>query len=281
MTVVLALLGSVIFGASDFIAGVASRRISPLRVGAVAQSTALVLAVPIALVAGWEHVSRADVGWSLASGVAVAVGLGLFYTGMARGMISLVVPVTAVVAAAIPVVYAFVTGERPGAIALAGIVLALLAIAVVSAMPGIDPAASVTADILGLSLAAGGCFGTFVVLIDHVSDDAGLWPIVFSRTTSALGLVALALVFTGRRPDGIERALPACLAVGTLEAAGIVALLLALQRGPLAVASVLLALYPVGSVLLAMVFLRERLTRHQLAGVVLAFCSVILISVQT
>ena len=281
MTVVLALLGSVIFGGSDFIAGVASRRISPLRVGAIAQLTALVLAVPIALVADWDRVTWSDVSWSLASGVMVAAGLGLFYTGMARGMISLVVPVTAVVAAGIPVAYAFASGERLGTVTIVGIVLALLAIAVVSAMPGIDQEASVSPQILGLSLAAGGCFGAFLVLVDQTSDDAGLWPIVFSRCTSALGLVLLALAFTGRARDGIGKAVPACLAVGALEAVGIVALLLALQRGPLAVASTLLALYPVGSVLLAMTFLRERLTRHQLAGVALAFCSVILISVQT
>src|SRR5262249_35856192 len=127
VTVLLALLGSVIFGGSDFIAGVTSRRGSPLRVGAVVQSAALVSAVPMALVASWEHVTRADVAWSLSSGVAVAVGLGLFYTGMARGLISLVVPVTAVVAAGIPVVYALVSGEHPGGMTFLGIVLAIAA----------------------------------------------------------------------------------------------------------------------------------------------------------
>jgi len=280
VTVVLALVGSLVFGASDFVGGVMSRRIAPLRVAALGQSTALVLAVPIALLAGWERVTWADAGWSLASGVAVAIGLGLFYTGMSRGMISLVVPVTAVIAASIPVAYAVATGERPGVVAFAGIALALVAIAVVSAMPRIDPMASVSREIAVITVAAGACFGAFIVLVDQVNEDAGLWPIVFSRSTSAFGLVALALAFTGWKPDGIGRAAPACVAIGALEAAGIVVLLLALQRGPLAVASVLLSLYPVGSVLLAMVFLHERLTRHQLAGVVLALCSVVLISAQ-
>jgi len=280
VTVVLALLGSLVFGASDFVGGVMSRRIAPLRVAALAQSTALVLAVPIALLAGWERVTWADAGWSLASGVAVAIGLGLFYTGMSRGMISLVVPVTAVIAASIPVVYAVASGERPGVVTFAGIALALVAIAVVSAMPRIHSMASVSREIAVITVAAGACFGAFIVLVDQVNEDAGLWPIVLSRSTSAFGLVALALAFTGWKPEGIGRATPACLAIGALEAVGIVALLAALQRGPLAVASVLLSLYPVGSVLLAMVFLHERLTRHQLAGVVLALCSVVLISAQ-
>jgi drug/metabolite transporter (DMT)-like permease len=280
VTVVLALVGSVVFGVSDFLGGVVSRQVSPWRVAAIGQLTALVLAVPTALLASWDRVTWADVAWSLGSGVAVAVGLGLFYSAMARGGVSLVVPLTAVVSATIPVAYALARGERPGRVTFAGIVLALVAIAVVSALPGAGTPALRSSSSLVSSLAAGICFGGFIVLVSHTSDHAGLWPIVFSRLTSASGLVVLALVFTGARPDGLLRAAPTCVAIGVLESGGIVALLLALQRGPLAVASALLALYPVGTVLLAMAFLRERLTRHQLLGVGLALCSVALISTQ-
>lgn len=279
MTVLLALAGSLVFGGSDFIGALASRREAPLRVAALAQLTALVAAVPTALLASWDRVTAIDAGWSLGSGVAVALGLGLFYSAMAHGLISLVVPVTAVVGAVSPVAYALARGERPGAVTFAGILLALAAIAVVSALPG--AATAFSAPVVLQSVAAGLCFGAFIVLVSRASEDAGMWPILFSRTTSSLGLVVLALAFTGRRREGLGRVLPACVAVGTLEGAGIVALLLALQRGPLAVASVLLSLYPVGTVLLAMFVLHERLTRHQLAGVGLALCSVILISVQS
>jgi drug/metabolite transporter (DMT)-like permease len=280
VTVVLALVGAAVFGVSDFLGGVASRRVSPWRVAAIGQATALVLAVPTALLASWERVARGDVAWSLGSGVTVAIGLGLFYSAMARGAVSLVVPLTAVVSATIPVVYALVRGERPGAVTFGGIVLALVAIAVVSAFPGAGAPGLGPTSSLVFSLTAGLCFGAFIVLVSHASDHAGLWPIVFSRVTSASGLVVLAFAFTGSRPDGLLDAAPVCVAVGVLEAAGIVALLLALQRGPLAVASALLALYPVGTVLLAMAFLRERLTRHQLMGVAMALCSVALISTQ-
>jgi drug/metabolite transporter (DMT)-like permease len=278
VTVVLALVGSFVFGVSDFLGGVVSRQISPWRVAAVGQLTALVLAVPTALLASWDRITGADIAWSLGSGVTVAAGLGLFYSAMARGVVSLVVPLTAVVSATIPVAYALGRGEWPGTVTFAGIVLALVSIAVVSALPGAG--ANAPASSLVLSLAAGICFGGFIVLVSQTSDEAGLWPIVFSRLTSASGLVLLALLFTGVRSDGLLRNAPACIAIGVLEGGGIVALLLALQRGPLAIASALLALYPVGTVLLAMTFLRERLSRHQLLGVILALCSVALISTQ-
>jgi drug/metabolite transporter (DMT)-like permease len=279
LTVLLALAGSALFGGSDFLGGVVSRRASPLRVAALGQLTALVLAVPTALLADWERVTAGDAVWSLASGAAVAVGLGFFYSAMAQGLISLVVPLTAVISASIPVIYAIASGERPSALTFAGIGLALLAIAIVSTTPGIRAALSLRVALW--SLASGGCFGAFVVLVSQASDDAGLWPVFFTRITSAGGLVILAGAFTGRRLAGTGPILPACLAIGTLEAVGIAAFVLALQHGPLAVASVVSSLYPVGSVLLAMVFLHERLTRHQLAGVALALCAVLLISVET
>ena len=278
MTVVLALAASLVFGGSDFIGGMASRRGSPLQVAAVAQTTAFVVAVPTALVASWDRVTWIDAGWSLGSGVAVALGLGLFYSAMARGMISVVVPVTAVVGAVSPVAYALARGERPGALTFVGIVLALIAIAVVSALPG--GAVVVAPSVIAHSIIAGLCFGAFIVLVSRASDDAGMWPILFSRTGSAAGLILLALALTRNGLPEIRGVLRAGVAVGALESVGIVALLLALQRGPLAVASVLLSLYPVGSVLLAVFVLHERLTRHQLAGVALALLSVILISTQ-
>jgi drug/metabolite transporter (DMT)-like permease len=279
LTILLALTGSVVFGGSDFIGALASRRGSPLQVAATAQVTALVFAVPTALLASSGQVTAADAAWSLASGVAVALGLGLFYSAMARGLISLVVPITAVVGAVAPVAWGLASGERPEGATLTGIVLAVVAIAVVSAMP--RAGVPVGPSVVVASIAAGLCFGAFLVLVSRASEDAGMWPILFSRMTSSSGLVVLALAFARPPGDGLRATLPASIVVGVLESAGIIALLLALQRGPLSVSSVLLSLYPVVSVLLAMAVLRERLTRHQLIGVALAFCSVILISVQS
>lgn len=278
VTVLLALVASVVFGCADFVGGAVSRRASPLRVAALGQLVALGFAVPAALLVSWERVSVADAAWSLATGVAAACGLGFFYSAMARGLISLVVPLTAVLSATLPVAYGFARGERPGTTALVGIVLALVAIAIVSATPGAGQ--TLSAAPIVFSLAAGILFGLFIVLLSQVSDRAGLWPIALSRSSSSLVLSGLALALTGRQPRGIRQLLPAGIAIGTLEAGGIVALFLALQHGPISIASVLLSLYPVTTVLLATVVLGERMSRPQLAGLALALISVILISAQ-
>ena len=242
------------------------------------QLVALGVAVPAALLVSWERVTLADAAWSLATGVTAGCGLGLFYSAMARGLISLVVPLTAVISATLPVAYGLVRGERPGTPALVGIVLALVAVAIVSATPGAGQTLSATPIVF--SLVSGTLFGLFIILLSQVSDQAGLWPIALSRSSTCLVLGGLALAVTGRQPAGIRRLLPAAIAIGTLEAGGFIALFLALQRGPISIASVLLSLYPVTTVLLATIVLGERMSRMQTAGIALALSSVILISVQ-
>jgi drug/metabolite transporter (DMT)-like permease len=275
--VVLALVASVVFGCADFVGGAASRRASPLRVAALGQVVALAFAIPAALLVSWQRVTVADALWSLATGVAAGCGLGFFYSAMARGLISLVVPLTAVVGATLPVVYGLARSEHPGGPSLVGIVLALVAVAIVSATPRVGHPFSATPVLF--SLMAGTLFGLFLILLSQVTTHAGLWPIALSRSTSSLALAVLATATTGR-PREIRPLLPAGIAIGTFEAAGIIGLFLAVQRGPISIASVLLSLYPVTTVLLATVVLRERMTRTQLAGVTLALGSVILIASQ-
>jgi drug/metabolite transporter (DMT)-like permease len=275
VAILYALTSALIYGCSDFIGGATSRTAPPVWVAAFGQTVSVVLVVPIALIASSERVTGTDVGWSLTGGLAGAVGLGLFYTAMGRGMITLVVPVTAVVGASLPVVYALVRGERPGTSTLAGIGLALVAIAIVSILPGEGKPVSV--GIAATSLAAGVLFGAFIISLSRTSDDAGMWPAALARLGCAAGLLAFAPLVAGPLA-GMRRAVPVCLVIGVCEAAGMVTFLLALQRGPVSVVSVLFALYPVTTVLLAVGLLGERPSRFQLAGVALALGAVVLIS---
>ena len=274
MTALLAVVSALLIGGADFVGGITSRRASAACVAVLAQLAGLVLAIPVAVVVDWERVTAADISWSLASGFAVGVGLVLFYTAMARGMISLVAPVTAVTGAVVPVVYALGGGERPGTTALAGIVLAVLAIALVSVAPGGGVGGAGT---LALAVAAGLLFGLFYVFLSRVDEDAGLWPVAISRIGSAVVLVGMALAVT--RGIRLERRLaPRIALIGALEVAAATALLVALQRGPVSVASVLASLYPVTTTFLAALVLRERLRGLQLVGVALALVAVALIS---
>jgi drug/metabolite transporter (DMT)-like permease len=261
-------------GGADFLGGMASRRSPATRVAATAQVVGLFIAIPAALLVDWDEVGAGDVAWSLASGVFVGVGLALFYGAMARGLISLVVPITAVTGAAVPVVFALIRGERPGTAALIGIVVALVAIALVSLAPG---QASGSATAIPLAIAAGIPIGLFVVCFSLAGEGAGLWPVALSRIGSAVCLIGLALALT--RGLKLERVAfkPVC-GIAALEVCAGIALLAALHRGPVSVASVLAALYPIPTTILAATRLNERLGRIQLAAVILALGAVVLVS---
>ena len=191
MTALLALISAVFIGGADFVGGVTSRTANGIRVGAYVALVGLPMALAVSLVGDYERVSRADVGWSVAAGISVALGIGCFYIAMARGLISVVAPVAAVVGAVIPVVYALARGERPGPIALVGLVIAFFAVAVVSLAPSEQhpDAAIVDGVVLGLSLTSGVLFGLFYVAFSRVSDDAGLWPVTIERAAASVVLV--------------------------------------------------------------------------------------------
>ena len=278
MTALLALSSALLVGASDFLGGVASRRASALRVAALAQLVSLLFSIPAAAVASWDRITGGDILWSVASGIVAASGLVLFYTAMGRGLLSVVAPTAAVTGASVPVVYAFARGERPGAAAISGIVRALPAIAIGSIAPG-SPGAAMGGlrALVALSVGAGVLFGLFFVFLSRTSADAGLWPVTLSRVASATPLVVAALVVGGGPP--VRSLARFVIPTGALEMLATVTLLLALQRGPIAVAVVLASLYPVPTVVLAAGVLRERLSRLQLSGVVLALIAAVLVSI--
>jgi drug/metabolite transporter (DMT)-like permease len=278
VTAVLAIASALLVGGADFIGGFLSRTVSPVRVAAVAQAIGLLLAVPAALLVDADRVTGADAAWSATSGIAVGLGLVLFYTAMTRAMISLVAPVAAVTGAVVPVVYALASGERPGAGAVVGIVLAVAAIALVSLAPDASQApVGAGLGALPLAFAAGLLFGLFYVCLARVHEDAGMWPVAISRVASTAVVVALALAVT--RGIAVARGMaPRIALIGVLEVGAAVTVLLALQRGPVSVASVLASLYPVTTTFLAALVLHERLRGLQLAGVGLALVAVVLVS---
>ena len=280
MTALLALASAVLIGGADFVGGVASRIANGIRVAAFAQVVGLAFALPLSIAYGADRLGGADVTWSLLSGVAVACGFGCFYTAMGRGLISVVAPVAAVTGAVIPVVYALARGERPGSTALIGLVIALVAVVVVSVAPAEQhaDAGAVDRTVIALSLSSGLFFGLFYIAFSRVSEDAGLWPVTLERSAAAAVLILLALALTEGPIEGVRRLLPYVLTIGALEVAATVPLLLALQRGPVAIASVVASLYPVTTVLLAGFILRERLSRLQYVGVVCALIAVALVS---
>jgi drug/metabolite transporter (DMT)-like permease len=191
---------------------------------------------------------------------------------------SVVAPVTAVTAAAVPVLVGLAGGDRIDLWAALGILLALAAVVLVSAEGGLSALRTARPASVPPALLAGSMFGLFFVLLDRTSDDTGLTPLVTARLASVALAVGIALV--GRRSMRASRpALPLVVASGIGDMSANALFLLATQQpGQLAITGVLASLYPVSTVVLAQVVLRERLAAAQMAGLGTAVAAVVLIT---
>ncbi|MFD1720776.1 EamA family transporter [Amnibacterium endophyticum] len=278
MSVVLALLGALTYGFADFAGGLASRRAPALAVVFVGQCAGLLL-VAVLAAALPARFDSASLGWGAAAGVVGVVALLLFYRSLALGSMSVVAPLTAVLSAVVPVVAGLLLGERPSAVVLVGVLLAAAAVVLVGAEGGRLPtAAQLRGPVVAGALGAGTGFGLLFVLLSRADDDTGFQPLVAARAASLLLLAAVAL--RSRRslvPRGAPLLLVLASGLGDMTANAL--FVLASRLGLLSVTGVLLALYPAGTVLLAVLVLRERLARVQLAGLALALAGVGLIAV--
>jgi drug/metabolite transporter (DMT)-like permease len=275
VAVVLALFTAVSYGVGDYSGGRASRMASALSVTATSHLLGLTGLTIVAIAVGADEVRALDLLLGAAAGLFGFLGVVLLYRGLADGSMAVVSPVSGVVAAVVPVAAGLLGGERPGAAALAGIVIALAAIALVTHA---GPIGVVSRDAVLVAVGAGVGFGVFFVFIGAVSEDAGLWPLVVGRLVSAT-IASTAAAVSGRGVVPPQRALLFTVGAGVFDVAANISFLLATQRGLLTIVAVLASLYPAVTVLLAMVVDGERINRAQAAGLALAaaaitFCAV-------
>ncbi|MFV9633857.1 EamA family transporter [Mycobacterium neumannii] len=276
--VALALASALGYGISDFVGGLASRRVAALRVVLVSYPIALVVLAVLAVPIGGD-VSQGAVVWGLLCGVAQAFGVWWFYAALGSGPISVVSPLTAILVAGIPVGVGLALGERPGLIAGVGVVLALVAVVLVSREASDEDVTEhrFTPTVAWLTVGSGVAFGLNFVLIDQAPVDAKLWPLVFARASATALVILVALLGRNLRPPSGTPLRLAVLAA-FIDVGANIAMLLALQAALLSLAGVLMSLYPAATVLLAIVVLRERVTRWQALGMVLALAAVAMIA---
>lgn len=245
----------------------------------VSYPLALILLLVAAAALGGQ-LSTPAVLWGLASGVGQAFGVWWFYAALGSGPISVVSPLTSVLVAGVPVAVGLALGERPGVLAGAGVVLALIAVVLVTREVSDEDVRPhrFTAKVAWLTVGAGVAFGLNFVILDQIPVEAKLWPLVFGRV-AAIAIVVVAALVTANLV--LVRGVPLRLAVlaGVLDTVATVGALLALQASLLSLAGVLIALYPAATVLLAIVVLRERVTVWQAVGMVLALTAVALIAI--
>ena len=263
LAIALALGASLSWGLGDFLGGLKSRTLHVLTVLAISQAAGFAAVLIWLALSGDSTPSGRSLLAAVAAGIGGCVGLAALYRGMAVGAMGIVAPISAV-SAVIPFTVGVARGERPGALQVAGILLALAGVALASREPsarGGGRAAGV-----GLALVAAVGFGLYFVFLDSAAEESVPWAVATARGVSSLIAVAVAIaVGASLRPGRLH--LPALVAVGLCDVGANVLFGLASTRGLLSIVSVLAALYPIVTVGLAALLLHERIAPSQRAGV--------------
>ena len=268
-------LGSTVnWGIGDFCGGLATRRTSVWTVVLYSQAVGMLLLLLLVFAFGETLPRSSDLLWGAVAGLAGIIGLLALYQAMALGQMALVAPLTAIIALSIPVIIGILTEGWPAATTLGGFILAGVSVMLIS----YAPQRNVSTQGLWIALVAGCGFGSFFVLIAQTQDAAVFWPLVAARATSVA--ILSAFIVSQRRtaiPTARQAILPIILA-GVFDASGNACFVLAEQAGRLDIASTLSSLYPVSTVVLALVLLREHISGVQGVGVLIALVAIPLIA---
>ena len=303
LAIALALGASICWGSGDFLGGLTTRRASLWAVIVGSQAVGLIGAALVTVLAGHGWPGLHAVWPVLLGGVASVIAISCFYKALAIGSMSIVAPISAT-NAAIPFLVGLAAGERPGSLQLAGVMLAAVGVLLVASErarpgdtigaaalpnePAVEPAA-VTAGgaahvprrnqrkAIALALVAAVAMGLVLVGYDATARHDALWAMLGGRISSAVVFTAVFLVLRPR--VSLSRsALPFIVAVGLLDTGANGLFALATTQGYLSLVSVLGAVYPVVTVLLAYGLLRERIAPHQMAGAVGTLAGIALIA---
>lgn len=270
------LVSAVAWGAADFIGGLASKRTSPYRVLFLAEIAGMIPFAAFALLLREPVPPAIDMLLGAASSLLGLTGLLILYRALADGKMTIAAPVSALFAALIPVLFGIFTLGVPSMTTMIGFGFAFLAVWLIS-----------QADLanwrfnlldLRLPLLAGFFFGSYFLVIHRATLSAFFWPLAAARFAgfAAFGLYAL----LRRQPALPPRDLwGVCIVNGVLDIGGNAFYVLAAQTGRIDVAAVLGALYPASTVLLAWMFLKERISWSQTFGVFLAFLAIVLFAI--
>lgn len=278
MGIIIGLLAAACFGSGDFLGGRASRSAPAAVVLLVAQMCATAGAVVLAFAISGDPVGR-DLAYGAAAGLVNAVGLGLLYRGLAVGRMGIVAPVAAVVAAVIPVVWGLLDGERPGAVVLLGVGLAIVAGGLIAREH--DASTGPAGRSVVIAVLAGTGLGSSFILFAHTGSDSGMWPVLSARVLAVIGVGAAVgvAVAAGHMTARIGHP-PATLAAfaGAFDVIATALLLVAIREDLAVVVAPIAALAPGFTVLWAWTVLKERASRVQAAGLALALCGLVLIA---
>jgi drug/metabolite transporter (DMT)-like permease len=282
LALLLALASALSWGAGDFFGGLATRKAKAVSTTFVSQLVGLVGLVVVCVLGAGGSLVWSDLGWGTAAGLCAVSGLGLFYESMGRGPFGPVASIASVTSGAIPILAGLALGERPSTLLLGGVIVAVLAIWLIAGEKrnSDDPDNSVIANVFALG--AGALFGFYFVFLSRAGNTSGLLPLVAGRSaaTLALGTTIVVLRKARTQTDWIpqRQALRLSAGAGLLDASANALYFYASRHGLLSVVAVLASLYPVSTIVLARVVLREKLNRRRLVGMAVGLLAVSIIA---
>jgi drug/metabolite transporter (DMT)-like permease len=292
MVVLLGLAAAVLYGSGDFLGGMATRRAHVLTVLTLVETAAVIVAVAVAVLSGGPA-TMPGLAWGFSAGVIGGLGLIIFYVGLAAGPMSVVAPVSGLVATVLPVAVALTEGERPGVGVYAGALLCLVAIVLASSAgeteaPGRARQRRRLGRAIAYGTASGVSFGLFFLLIRNAGQSGEVWPVAAGRIGElAIVLAAAAALrpglmrgISGGIRGGIRGGIPlAAASAGVIDVVANLCYVAATRIGAFGLAVVLASLYPGVTVLLARVVLGERLRWIQRVGLGLAAIGILLVTI--
>ena len=272
------LLSALTWGAGDFAGGIVSRRAGIYRAAFYGESVGLIFLVAMLVVFREPLPDWPVWAWSAAAGAIGSVGLLILFRSLVEGQMSVAAPVSALMAAVLPVIASAYTEDLPGPTKYLGFGLALLAIWLISQEDGHQKDLHLHLADLRLPLFSGVCFGCYFILIHQGSHTATIWPMIAARSAGAFVLFLFALA-NHQLSWPEKRIAPLVFLNSAGDIAGNTFFILSGQVGRLDVASVLGSLYPGTTVLLAGLLLHERLNRSQWLGIGAALGAIVLMTV--
>lgn len=263
------------WGAGDFSGGMASRKGNVLTVVLVSQFIGGLFLLGMAVLSNEAMPPVRHLVYGAFAGIFGNIGLIALYRGLSTGRMGIVAPLSAVLTALVPIGYTAVFAGLPSMTRFAGFVCFGIAVWLLSSA---DTGFRMTGRELLLSCIAGVGFGLFFIFIDKANDLAIFWSLVWARVASVAFLFTVVMVVgkTGTPKAGQWLFI---VMSGVLDALGNLLFSTAAHLGRLDVSAVLSSLYPAATVLLAWLFLKEKLRRRQWVGVGIAFVALGLISV--
>jgi uncharacterized membrane protein len=279
LSIIFGLASALTWGAGDFTGGLAARKVGAYRSVFYAEVVGIIFLFIVLAMVGESFLNTRALVFSMIAGFTGTIGLMLLYHSMAIGVMSIAAPVSALLAATLPVVIGIFTEGLPDYLTMLGFAFALFAVWMVSQSDnGIKNIFSHLAD-LKLPLLAGIGFGFYFIFMHEATQDGGLiWHMIFSRV-GGLILVTTYLLVTRSSMKITISALPMISLNGILDIGGNFFFILASQAGRLDVSAVLSSLFPGATVLLAWIFLKETLTRNQWIGILSALVAIILMTI--